>query len=203
MRCAIQSHAIPVDGSGSQLTYHLAFLEFDQNGQPYALEALPGDEVSDPSIVSQLDALRSHLASHKGKNYVIAFVHGWRHNAAIGDENIAGLRTHAAHVASFLAQRCAREHRYCGTEVTAVYVGWRGARVNERLILATFGYQLGSTLAAAAALPTLFDRKPVSEAIAPSVISALSQISGDLRSYNQEAGAHLEFHDRVRTQSWR
>ena len=59
-------------------------------------------------------------------------------------------------------------------KVTAVYVGWRGARINERA-MHRFGV-IGAWLGAVASFPTLFDRKPVSEQIAPAVMSALRSI---------------------------
>ena len=90
------------------------------------------------------------------------------------------LRHYAAHAARFLAQRCALERArggaspHCEMKVTAVYVGWRGARINER---AMHRFRvIGAWLGAVASFPTLFDRKPVSEQIAPAVMSALRSI---------------------------
>jgi hypothetical protein len=117
--------------------------------------------------------LRQHLKT--GSNYVVVFAHGWRHDASIGDLNVADLRLYAAHAARFLAERCETEGLYCDTRVTAIYIGWRGARVNERFWEKYLG-PVGSYLASGAAVTTLFDRKPVSEQVAPSAISALRAI---------------------------
>ncbi len=159
------------------------------------------------------------------KNYVVVFVHGWRNNADIGNGNVADLRVYAAHAARFVADRCGwGDQRFCNMKVTAVFVGWRGARTDENRIKRFFhpvtawfcgenprpgaGSNRTSdppTLEAAkkqnkgktcllkdvvgdigsiVAMITLFDRKPVSEAIAPSAISALQAIADQIHLQN-------------------
>jgi hypothetical protein len=195
LRCALQRHRIPSAG-GKPIEYYLSFLEFQESGDPYPLmwhddqgdraisseklqELLPPDYLTldragqiDALASTQLDVLRHHLVRSES-NYVIVFAHGWRHNASIGDQNVADLRLYAAHAVRFLAQRCETEGLYCNTRVTAVYVGWRGARVDEPGLSRVLGSYLGDTIGGLAAGATLFDRKPVSEQIAPGVISAL------------------------------
>lgn len=171
-------------------------MEYKESGEPYSLvqDKENGDEATFADFlnkliregsanppVEQLDALRQHLRGRS--NYVIVFAHGWRHDASIGDSNLADLRLYAAHAARFLAERCEIERLYCDTRVTGIYIGWRGARVNERFWEEYFG-PLGSYLAEAAAVTTLFDRKPVSEQVAPSAISALRAIDSDLSPRN-------------------
>jgi len=139
---------------------------------------------------TQADVLQTHLKSQiklNRSNFVIAFVHGWRHDARVGDTNVADLRIYAASIAAFLARRCAIENRYCNTTVTAVYVGWRGARVDETWLRRKLGSPPESFIGKLAAIPetvaaafTLFDRKPVSEQIAPSVISLLDLVSNTI-----------------------
>lgn len=220
------------------LGYTLAFLEFKEDGEPFELIKDPHQlftmneltdrvsyiERSSWKPITQLEALNAHLRSverrtHadefgnavKHSNYVIVFVHGWRHDASIGDGNVTDLRAYAAHVARYLRDRCvAGESEHCGREVTAVYVGWRGARLNEtRLHLPfialgnTMGALLdgdashcsngvlpsekplcwknwinswGDSLASGVVTLTLFDRKPVSEYIAPQALMALRKI---------------------------
>jgi hypothetical protein len=87
----------------------------------------------------------------------------------------------AAYLTSFLQQRCIKYQRYCNVTVTAVYVGWRGARLNESI--------LPSPLSDYLAAMTLFDRKPVSERIAPAVISALQKIDTSIHE-GVAAGTH-------------
>jgi hypothetical protein len=192
LTCMLQLHAMrpgfipenPDRTAGNpSLGYYLSFLEFEENGDP----AQTG---SHHKLLDQLqvDALVTHLDKQKKagrQNFVFAFIHGWRHDARVGDENVKNVRLMAAHLASFLEQRCRKISRYCGATVTAVYVGWRGARVDE----ARIGWFLGgyfadttATINNVIASMTLFDRKPVSERIAPTVISALQAIDHEIRS---------------------
>ncbi|MDE3175518.1 MAG: hypothetical protein KGM15_05335 [Pseudomonadota bacterium] len=208
--CAIQQHRIPGyfakarPGRTFDLAYTLAFLEFQENGSPYLLcsdadyDANRCDGVTfepTPGLVerhrSQLDALLDYLGGAGDKNYVIVFIHGWRNTADIGNGNVADLRIYAAHAARYILDRCQYgDSRFCGMKVTAIYVGWRGARTDEARLRA-FGRWLGGSRchangcaisapferwASLGAILTLFDRKPISEAIAPSVVSALRAV---------------------------
>jgi hypothetical protein len=190
--CMLQLHAMrpgfvpenPDKTAGNpSLGYYLSFLEFEENGNPAQI-GLDHQLLARP----QIDVLLEHLDRQKKagrQNFVFAFIHGWRHDAQIGDENVKNVRLMAAHLASFLEQRCKNNARYCGATVTAVYVGWRGARVDEgRLGRLLGGHFAGATSAINDSLAsmTLFDRKPVSERIAPSVISALRMIDHRIRS---------------------
>lgn len=175
--CMLQRHALGSETTSSSpgnhsLSYYLSFLEFQENG----VQALVGEDKK-PLERLQLAVLLDHLAQQKkaGKqNFVFAFIHGWRHDARIGDENVQNVRLMAAYLANFLQQRCETHKRYCNAAVTAVYIGWRGARLNESRIPI-------SALNNFFAGMTLFDRKPVSERIAPAVISALEKIDGTLQ----------------------
>jgi hypothetical protein len=192
LTCMLQLHAMrpgfiaenrDLTAGNPSLGYYLSFLEFEENGKPVQL-GLDGKLLSR----SQIDVLFDHLARQKAagrQNFVFAFVHGWRHDARVGDENVRNTRLMAAHLASFLEQRCVSNKRYCGATVTAVYIGWRGARVDEHRLDWLFrGYlsSLTSAVNSMLASMTLFDRKPVSERIAPSVISALREIDRRIHS---------------------
>ncbi|WP_245295845.1 hypothetical protein [Methylobacterium sp. C1] len=203
LRCALQRHVVPSMRGERPLEYTLGFLEFKEDGEPYALVSRSGgnDVAIDSAmlrhamesglhdsgaqatrlkpVITQLDALVQHLAT--GRHYVIAFVHGWRHDARIGDANVADLRFYAAHAARFLRDRCRSDPNACEAEVTAIYVGWRGARVDERGLRDRFGTSLGGFFGDLSAAATLFDRKPVSEAVAPAAISALRTVEKTLR----------------------
>lgn len=203
LRCALQRHVVPSrEAGGRDFAYHLGFIEFQEDGEPYALVSRDGasDTAIDSAmlrhamdtemrakglpatmvkpVITQLDALKKHLST--GSHYVIAFVHGWRHDARIGDRNVADLRLYAAHAARFLAQRCPSDPSVCDMDVTAIYVGWRGARVDERGLQLWFGDGIGGFFGNLSAGATLFDRKPVSEAIAPAAISALRTLETTL-----------------------
>lgn len=181
LTCMIQVHQVeaPKDRPESErLRYYLGFLEFAENGSPADIDA-------DDRVLQrrQLDALVAHLRHQRklGKHsYVIAFVHGWRHNAGIGDTDVAKLRLMAAYTASFLRQRCVKLQRGCDTVVTAVFLGWRGARIDERYASRALGSRVSRYLDAVFGTPpallTLFDRKPVSERIGPAAVTALRRI---------------------------
>jgi hypothetical protein len=193
--CMLQRHAMregfvpygEVKEGNPSIGYYLSFLEFQETGNP-----------ADPI---QFQVLLDHLKKQKDagrQNFVFAFVHGWRHDARIGDENVENVRLMSAYLASFLQQRCKTFGRYCGVSVTAVYIGWRGARVDEQRLDWLFrGYFPGVTSAIGNALAsmTLFDRKPVSERIAPSVVSGLREIDRRMRMGENEA---QEWFDRSR-----
>ena len=181
LTCMVQVHQVapPKEKPDSDpLRYYLSFLEFAENGSPADVDAQ--DRVLRKR---QLDALIAHLREQRklGKHsYVIAFVHGWRHNAGIGDSDVAKLRLMAAYTASFLRQRCVALQRDCDTVVTAVYFGWRGARIDERHASRVLGPRVGGYFDAMFGTPpallTLFDRKPVSERVGPAVVTALRRI---------------------------
>ena len=103
--CSIQRHILPgyVTAAGTEkpLEYDLAFLEFQEDGKPYAqrVECLE-KETCDAErglpvrrqAIGQLEALNNHLKANES-NYVVAYVHGWRHDASIGDGDVARLRS--------------------------------------------------------------------------------------------------------------
>lgn len=208
-----------------RIEYYVSFLEFRENGQPahddigkinpteykddvdecYRAEGRVRDlerirkskgKIGREWFPTQFEALKSHLRCkrHK-KHFVLAFVHGWRHNAMIGNEDVQRARVFAAYTKSFLEQRCEAatkakdknaEQRFCDVTVTLVYFGWRGNRIDESYLFRKFGgdpRSYGSKILNAVdvvfSLPTLltiFDRKPVSERVAPSINNALYQI---------------------------
>lgn len=205
LSCALQRHIVPATRpGGTALDYHLGFLEFAEDGEPYALvsDTGRGGGVTSATlrhametemhtrhmsarevkpVIGQLDILKKHLST--GAHYVIVFIHGWRHDARIGDNNVADLRLYAAHAARFIRQRCLSDSAYCNMDVTAIYVGWRGARVDERGLKDLFGEPVGGALGNVSAGATLFDRKPVSEAVAPAAISALRSLEAVLAAH--------------------
>ncbi len=94
--------------------YLLGFVEFDDQG--WLWDRKQSDAVVDRLLAR--DALESGLL-------MVVYVHGWRHNASPGDDNVASFREtlrriHAyEHIAS---QNEGRPER----KVAGIYVGWRG-----------------------------------------------------------------------------
>jgi hypothetical protein len=242
--CSLQRHTIPTTTGDESLFYNLAFVEFREDGspyelikdigQPYSLDELSSrvrfvnSEKREP--ITQLRAVTNLLRQTSGRNYVVVFVHGWRHDARIGDDNVATLRRYAAHAARFLKERCrAGEQEQCDRVVTAVFIGWRGARIDERRIVGPFGAfgnwldggpekcrasklskpadgkpgkcwrevleGWGNGAASAAAALTLFDRKPVSEAISPHVLTAVRSIENTFGVVRN--GHAIPYYDRL------
>jgi pimeloyl-ACP methyl ester carboxylesterase len=201
LECMLQYHAVPTladpkwydsDKPIGPIGYYLSFVEFQESGRL-------AEKGLDNSLLehSQLQVLEDHLSKQQ-KNYVLVFIHGWRHDARIGDDNVANARVYAAHAASALDYRCKTKGRDCDYTVTAVFVGWRGARVDESAIEAFadrhFGF-LGKSVAGTfkavvgdiPASLTLFDRKPISERIAPSVVASLRHVDSVLKARNAAA----------------
>ena len=201
LECMLQFHMVPTLTSQPHATwynssqpigpisFYLSFLEFQESGRPAEI-GLDGSLLQR----SQLEVLENHLSKQKN-NYVLVFIHGWRHDARIGDDNVANARVYAAHAASALDYRCKTTGKYCDHTVTAVFVGWRGARVNEPAIaafadryLSFLGSSISSTFKSAVggfpAMLTLFDRKPISERIAPSVVASLQHVDRLLKGRN-------------------
>jgi hypothetical protein len=187
--CVLQEHVIPAPPGErwpngkpvADLRYYLSFVEVSEHGELYPL-MLDGKEAGQPPL-TQLDALKQHfsqLAAEHKSNYVIAFVHGWRHDARVGDSNVADLRIYAGHVAAFLAERCYATNRYCDTVVTAVYVGWRGAQLDDTWLRYKLDLPIAGDLTRLAAIPSLFDRRAVAERIAPAVVGLLHTIIAEL-----------------------
>jgi hypothetical protein len=245
--CSLQRHTVPAAVGGQPLSYNLAFIEFREEGAPYEFIKDAGTPYSPEELssrvryvdenqrkpITQLRAVTKLLRQNAGRNYVIVFIHGWRHDARIGDENVGDLRLYAAHAARFLQERCrAGEREQCDRVVTAVYIGWRGARIDEdriRRLFVVVGNWLdggighcrgvegdkaaksvdgktvecwrkilggwGNGAASLAAALTLFDRKPVSEAIAPHVFTALRSIESTFEF--EDKGTTIPFYDRL------
>ncbi len=91
--------------------YDLLFVEFDDQGRPFAPDAI--------------DRVMTHLGavSAGADPFVILFVHGWKHGAQATDDNVLSLRRvlHAAAHSEQIRPSGGRPRRVVG-----VYVGWRG-----------------------------------------------------------------------------
>jgi len=102
--------------------YSLAAIELDEDGR-----LLDREQVA--ALGRHLLALRSAMVASGVANprvYVVAFVHGWRHDARFGDSDVARLRVIASNAATNVTERCALEPLACGTAVVGVYFGWPG-----------------------------------------------------------------------------
>jgi hypothetical protein len=165
--CSIQTHITttpyvePENSAGLPFEpdrYQLAFLEY-------------GRGVSQDVHREQMRKIQKRLNSTP-QDYVIVFVHGWRHNAMVGDSDVQRFRALLAYARSFLNTRCTEMGRYCHAGLTGIYVGWRGASVIEPDNLA---------VGTAMAVPTFWARKAESERVGKALIPDLHELENDLR----------------------
>jgi hypothetical protein len=139
------------------LCYKLAFLEFRRDG------ALRSKE--------QLAVLKAEVADwirqHPGQDiFTIEYIHGWRHDAEIGDGDVRRLRVIASFAAANLSERCRVTLRRCGALVLAVYIGWPGS----------VGYDGDTKMAAALNAPSFPERKRVSDTIGNGILRTLDEL---------------------------
>ncbi|MGH1329872.1 MAG: hypothetical protein ACRBBK_03255 [Paracoccaceae bacterium] len=141
--------------------YHLSFVEMADSGKLHHPE--------------QLDDLAAHLQAEDRagrQNYVFAFVHGWRHDAALGDRDVKKFRVLLGYTRSFLNTRCIERGEYCNAALTGVFISWRGRAFAEPVLAAEGNFNPLAVLSA----PTFFDRKAQSEAHASGQAPLLDKI---------------------------
>lgn len=139
LRCSYQRHRNGV------LEYDVGFLELDEAGAPRTDSS--GVEIDQWGTI--LKAIERHR-----KLTVVTYVHGWRHDASIGDEDVRKFHTLLAFTARYMRERDP-ENRVLG-----VYIGWRGALVAE---------PKSSPIGITWSWWTIFNRKPQSDTLAPKV----------------------------------
>ncbi len=96
--------------------YLLGFIEFDDQGQVFERQ--------------QMDAVLNTLLEQAASQdlLMVVFVHGWKHSAAPGDENIEMFRRNLERL-SELESRISHETGTPEREVVGIYLGWRGGSV--------------------------------------------------------------------------
>jgi len=110
--CRTSSLQEVLDANDPQrLDYLLGFVEFDDQGQLFDRE--------------QMNALINELSGRSAAEdfLMLVFVHGWKHNAAEGDENVAQFRK-ILHRLSLTEQKLAPAGKV--RQVVGIYIGWRG-----------------------------------------------------------------------------
>jgi hypothetical protein len=94
--------------------YELAVVEFDDQGRCYDRGQMDG-------VAKRLDALAPENASQGQDVVLIAFVHGWQHDARSDDDNLSAFRA--------LLNQTVDHEKSIGVKprpVLGVFVGWRG-----------------------------------------------------------------------------
>jgi dienelactone hydrolase len=137
--------------------YELAIVEFDDQGRCYDRGQMDG-------VAQRLEALAPD-GSQTGEDVIlVAFVHGWQHDARSDDDNLTAFRALLSETVEY-----ERAHASLGVPprpVLGVFVGWRG--------LSDFG--LGDVLADA----TFWTRQAAGQRVA---VGSVRELFGRLRHY--------------------
>jgi pimeloyl-ACP methyl ester carboxylesterase len=102
--------------------YALGFIEFDDQGQLW----------SPPQMAAVLGAVNTETGDGDRDFLLVAFVHGWKHDAGPKDSNVANFRLALAQLSAAetaLSQKVGRPPR----KVVGVYLGWRGESITAPL----------------------------------------------------------------------
>jgi hypothetical protein len=135
--CSIQSHV------NQSVTYSMAFLEFNDQGQ-----------LREPL---QWEALKHELTAPTNQSLtVLVYVHGWRHDAHVGDSDVRRFHTLTSLTANYANQDGRKPSKTIG-----IYIGWRGRVIDEHA-----DHEKTSPLRDGMAIPTILSRKPASDSIA-------------------------------------
>lgn len=145
----------PQPGDSSEFTY--SFLELNERKPT---------ELKSPKQWEDLDTV---LTNGKRK-YVITFIHGWRNDASLKAPDDRRFRTLLTYSRQFLNYRCRKERRYCDTQLVGVFIGWRGALIEE----------IGENYSFPAVLWTFWNRKQKSEQHGEGIIRHIKAIESRL-----------------------
>ena len=101
--------------------YILGFVELDDKGQLWDR--------------AQMHRLLDRVASESARQDVlmVVFVHGWKHSAKAGDENIKSFRRTLQRLSAMESQLAVRAE-IAPRKVVGVYLGWRGASISTPLV---------------------------------------------------------------------
>jgi hypothetical protein len=113
---ALQAYKNPED---PEKTYLLGLIEFDDQGQLFDRKQMR----------AVLDKLYGEAA--KKDLLIIVFVHGWKHSAAPGDDNIKTFRNSLKRLSELESSISGLTE---GRQVFGVYLGWRGGSVTAPVL---------------------------------------------------------------------
>jgi hypothetical protein len=105
-----------IDESAPEKNHYLGFIEFDDQGQLW-------DRRQMNAVMDQVNALAG-----RDDVILVTFVHGWKHNAKAGDDNIKTFRGTLKRLAQ-LEARFSQAAGLSPRKVVGVYLGWRGGSV--------------------------------------------------------------------------
>jgi hypothetical protein len=137
--------------------YELAIVEFDDQGRCYDRGQMEG-------VAKRLDALAPEDAQQGQDVILVAFVHGWQHDARSDDDNLTAFRALLNETVEY--EKSATAPGAKPRPVLGVFVGWRG--------LSDFG--LGDAIADA----TFWGRQAAGQRVAT---GSVRELFGRLRHY--------------------
>lgn len=156
LECSLQSFNV-----GHPLNYDIAYVELLDSGESSTQRA-------------QVSALKAYLEAAQSQSLsVYVFVHGWRHNADVGDDDVSRFHTILALMKSYWRDAGQPDRRVLG-----VYIGWRGASVREP------GW--GEVIDLAASALSFPGRKSQSDIHAARLRELLLSIEGQIQSRKSE-----------------
>ena len=115
------ANALQIYAPGANDEYHLGFIEYDDQGQLHDPEQMDAVVTEYYGLAVEDDVL------------LIAFVHGWQHNAGSEDKNILSFRQMLADVSAAEGVGSNQQNR-AKRKVLGLYVGWRGKSLNLPVI---------------------------------------------------------------------
>lgn len=120
--------------------FDMGFVEFDDQGDFWSREQL---------AALQLTLGESAERPDTDGLLIVTFVHGWKHNAQVCDENVSCMREILVAVANAERLRALRNYQVGGSDiprrVVGVYVGWRGLSITTPVIKELSFYARKST----------------------------------------------------------
>lgn len=99
--------------ASSDQDYLLGFVEFDDQGQLW-------DRQQMRKVLDQL-----YIYSENQDLLMVVFVHGWKHSAKAGDDNINSFRETLKHL-SAMESAISKHSGVVPRKIAGIYIGWRG-----------------------------------------------------------------------------
>lgn len=116
-----------VEERSAQQRYDLAYLEFDEQGEPWELPENTDDGQLDRAI-QMIDRVNESKGDERGDPdgaIFVTFIHGWRNDAAPDNGNLVHFKETLAKLVTAEEADAKRDHRP-PRPVAGIYVAWRG-----------------------------------------------------------------------------
>jgi len=121
--CANSAIEVHPQTGADEPGFSLSFIEFDDQGQLF-------DRAQMFAVLKHID----QTASQKGQDILlVVFVHGWKHNAKDGDDNIDHFRN-ALRRLSRTELALSRAQGRTARKVAGIYIGWRGLSISAPVL---------------------------------------------------------------------